>query len=110
MLSGADVVLQALWTLLSTEPGERLRRPDWGCGLRSYLFAPNTVNTRASIRRNVLRAIERFEPRVHDVSVEVRANPREPNRVEIELRFEVIGSTSPRNLVYPFYLQPEGAR
>ena len=108
-VEGADAVLQALWTLLSTEPGERVQRSDWGCGLRRYLFAPNTVNTRASIRRDVISAIERFERRARLESVEVRPHDVEPTRVDIDIRFEVVGSASPRNLVYPFYLQSEGA-
>ncbi len=109
-VSGADVVLQSLYTLLSTEPGERLRRPEWGCGLRRYLFEPNTVSTRASMRRDVMKAIERFERRVRLKSVEVRPHATEPTRVDVEIAFEVVGSASPRNLVYPFYLQPDGAR
>lgn len=108
-VDGADAVLQALWTLLSTEPGERVQRPDWGCGLRRYLFAPNTVNTRASMRRDVISSIERFERRAQLESVEVRPHEAEPTRVDIEIRFEVVGSRSPRNLVYPFYLQSNGA-
>jgi len=29
--------------ILMTEPGERLMREHFGCGLRKFLFEPNTV-------------------------------------------------------------------
>jgi hypothetical protein len=42
LVSGPDKVRQAIWLILETEPGERLMRPAFGCGLRRYLMKPNT--------------------------------------------------------------------
>ena len=49
-VSGAEAVEQSLRQLLLTEPGERLGRPSYGCGLRRFLDAPNSVATRTLIR------------------------------------------------------------
>src|SRR5689334_11641023 len=58
---GPEKVRQALWIILDTEPGERIMRPTFGCGLRRYLGTPNTVAVRALIRRDVERAVAAFE-------------------------------------------------
>jgi phage baseplate assembly protein W len=39
---GLDLVRQSIETILDTEPGERIMRRSFGCGLRRYLMAPNT--------------------------------------------------------------------
>ncbi len=62
-ISGANAVEQALRAVLLTEPGERIGHPNYGVGLRRYLFAPNTLATRTSIRQAILDAIQRDENR-----------------------------------------------
>lgn len=105
LLRGPAVVAQALRAILLTNPGERIGRPSYGAGLGRYLFAPNTVTTRAMIQEAVGAAIRRDEPRVVLAGVEVRTVPTEPTRLDIEVRYTLIGETVPNNLVYPFYLQ-----
>ncbi|TDW77141.1 GPW/gp25 family protein [Kribbella pratensis] len=75
--SGPEKVRQAIQVILLTEPGERVMRPEFGCGLRRYLMEPNTVSVRASLQRAVAGAIEAWEPRVRllDVSVTPGADP-----------------------------------
>ena len=45
--------LTEIYLILETEPGERVMRPGFGCGLRRYLMKPNTSATRALIERDV---------------------------------------------------------
>ena len=54
---GAEKVRQSIWIILDTEPGERIMRPTFGCGLRRYLMKPNTTSTRALIQREVTSAL-----------------------------------------------------
>lgn len=70
-VSGPAAVRQALRLLLATEPGERVMRPEFGCGLRQFLMAPNTPGTRAVIADTIRGAIEHWEPRVVLQSVDV---------------------------------------
>lgn len=63
-LVGAALVRQSIRLILATEPGERIMRPDFGCGLRRFLMAPNTPGTRAAIGRAVQDALRRWEPRI----------------------------------------------
>ncbi|MCL4806106.1 MAG: GPW/gp25 family protein, partial [Anaerolineae bacterium] len=34
-------IQEAIWTILSIAPGERLMRPDFGCRIHELVFAPN---------------------------------------------------------------------
>ena len=103
---GADAVDQALRALLLTEPGERIGRPTYGAGLRRFLFRPNSVETRAEIRKAIEEAVQRHEPRVRLSAVAVTApDPRTPTLLRIELSFALLADPGPRNLVFPFYLE-----
>jgi len=105
---GADAVAQALRTLLLTEPGERIGRPEYGCGLRRYLFAPNSLTTRTLILETVREAITRFERRIDLEDLSVEAHRDDDVRVDIRLSYQLVSPNTAarerRNLVFPFYL------
>ncbi len=46
--------------LLFTVPGERVNRPDFGCGLRQYVFAPNGPQIEAALQVIVLSALQQW--------------------------------------------------
>jgi hypothetical protein len=106
--SGSDAVAQSLVTLLLTEPGERIGRPTYGVGLRRYLFAPNNVGTRTVIQQTIADAIQTQEPRAVLLGVDALPNPSEPTRIDITVRYRLLTENTPRNLVYPFYLDGRG--
>lgn len=103
-VDGPEKVRQAILIILDTEPGERVMRPTFGCGLRRYLMKPNTTATRALMQRDVERALLAWEPRISlsGVSV-VRGN--DPAEVLIEIAYIHVRTGRNDNLVYPFYLQ-----
>lgn len=102
--SGAEKVREAMLVILQTEPGERVMRPAFGCGLRRFLAEPNTVATRARIARDVARAIELWEPRVTLSDVAVVPGD-DPSLVLITIRYEHARDASEGLLVHPFYLE-----
>lgn len=104
-LGGIAKVEQSIRLILETEPGERLMRPAFGCGLRRYLMAPNTAETRALIQRSVRQAIERWEPRVELLRIEVVPAPAEPSRIDVHIAYITVRDNRPGNLVHPFYLE-----
>ena len=101
---GYEKVSQAIRLILSTEPGERLMRPEWGCGLRQYLMQPNTVATRALIQREIAQALTSFEPRIQVDEVRVEAG-QDPAQVLIDVSYMHVRDSSRANLVFPFYLE-----
>lgn len=101
---GPDKVEQSIWIILDTEPGERIMRPTFGCGLRRYLMAPNTVATRALIQHDVEVALTTFGPRIQLTGV--RVDPGEdPALVLIQIHYVHVRDGRPGNLVYPFYVE-----
>ncbi len=107
LVSGEDAVEQALEMLLLTEPGERVRRPEYGCGLQRFLFKPNTVSTRTLMRKTIVEAIERFEPRIELDTVDVTADADDPSLVHVAISYALADDPAPRNMVFPFYLEQE---
>lgn len=100
-----DAVRQAIWIVLSTAPGERVMRPDFGAGLADLVFAPNTPATHGLVTSAVRDALVDWEPRIDVLDVAVTADPAEPTRLLVEVDYAVRATNSRFNLVYPFYLQ-----
>jgi uncharacterized protein len=95
-------IQQSLVMILETEPGERLMRPDFGCGLRRFLQQPNSGATRAQIEREVVDAITRWEPRIvlHEVRVEPDAQVASALWIVLDYRLKLDGRAD--SLVFPF--------
>ena len=102
--TGPEKVRQSICLILDTEPGERIMRPDFGCGLRRYLMKPNTTATRALIQREVALALRLWEPRIEVQSVQVTEGD-DPALVLIEILYAHTRDGRQGNLVYPFYLE-----
>jgi uncharacterized protein len=100
---GAEKVRQSILAILDTEPGERVMRPEFGCGLRRYLMAPNSVATRALIRQDVELALQAWEPRIQLDGVDVLAGD-DPALVFVAVAYTHLVDGRPDNLVYPLYL------
>lgn len=103
-VTGPEVVRQSIRLILETEPGERIMRPSFGCGLRRYLMKPNNTATRALMQHDVERALLNWEPRIQ--VREVRVDPGDdPALVLIQIAYVHIREGREDNFVYPFYLQ-----
>jgi uncharacterized protein len=101
---GPEKVRQSIFLILETDPGERLMRPTFGCGLRRYLMKPNTTATRALIQRDVQAALAQWEPRIR--LDEVRVDPGDdPALVLISIAYTYAHDDRKDNLVFPFYLE-----
>ncbi len=95
---GEENVRQCIRALLLTEPGERLMREEFGCGLRRFLFEPNTVTTRQLIRERVSQAIERWEPRVTVEEIQVEPDPVEARVVHLTILFRLTATRALKSL------------
>jgi len=100
-------VQEAIWIILSTAPGERVMRPDFGCGIHDYVFAPNNSHTAGLVRFHVEQALVRWEPRIDLQEVLVQADPAIPSVLLISIQYQVRATDSRYNVVFPFYLQRE---
>ncbi len=96
--SGEENVRQSIRVLLLTEPGERLMREEFGCGLRRFLFQPNTPATRQLISERIAQAIDRWESRVSVDSVEVEPDPGDERVVQVNIVYKLIANQSVERL------------
>jgi len=55
-----EQVEQLIKQVLFTNLGERVNRPDFGCGLRRMVFAPNSEITAGLARITILQALEKW--------------------------------------------------
>ncbi|MEJ3750442.1 GPW/gp25 family protein [Actinomycetes bacterium KLBMP 9797] len=105
LISGTEELDAAIRMILSTMPGERVMRPEFGCAMWSLVFAPLTAATLGLIEQSVREALERWEPRVELDRVDAVPDQRNAT-VLIELAYRVRATNDTRNLVYPFYTIP----
>jgi phage baseplate assembly protein W len=98
---------QAMRLILSTYPGERPMRPEFGCRLRDYVFRPTNMQTIAELMNEVQKALLRWEPRVDIEAVNVFPSPEDNNLLYIDIQYRAKDANDPRNLVFPFYTIPD---
>ncbi|MDT5294324.1 MAG: uncharacterized protein QOJ76_1204 [Acidobacteriota bacterium] len=89
---GEDNVRESIRIILLTEPDERLMRGEFGCGLRGFLFEPNTVTTRTLIRERITNSIKRWEPRVSVEDVSVETDAEDERLVSVQISFRLVAT------------------
>ena len=85
-------VRESIAIILRTRPGERLLRPDFGCGLDRFLYEPNSVGTLRLIQEEVKRAIGRWEPRVTLDDIVVAVSPADDRAVDITIVYTLVAT------------------
>jgi phage baseplate assembly protein W len=99
-----ESVRQSIWIVLGTAKGERVMRPDFGCGIHDLVFEPNTASTTGQVSQAVREALLRFEPRVDVLDVQVNSGG-DGQVLLITVDYQVRATNNVFNLVYPFYLE-----
>lgn len=89
---GESSVREAIEIVLKTERGERLRLPDFGGGLRRFLFEPNTTMTRNQLRERIADALLAWEPRIRIESVEVEPDPRDAEAAAVTIAYRLVAT------------------
>jgi len=102
--TGTEDVEQAIRIVLGTAKGERVMRPDFGCGIHDYAFAVVDATTRTRIEASVREALARWEPRIVVEDVTASTAEAGEGRLLVEIDYRVRATNAPGNLVYPFYL------
>ena len=97
-------IRQAIWIILATAPGERIMRPDFGCGIHDLVFAVNDVTTRTRVAQQVRDALVLWEPRIDVLDVTVETKGR-GELLLINIQYRARTSNNLFNMVFPFYLE-----
>jgi phage baseplate assembly protein W len=88
----AAAVRQSVKNLLQTNRGERPFQPDFGADLRSMFFELADYFTEKRIEKQIIIAIENYEPRARIISVDAKSMP-EYNDVTVNIVFQIVNTT-----------------
>jgi len=92
----AEHVKQMILQVLFTSPGERINRPDFGCGIRRMVFAPNDDVTASLTQITILQALNTWLGSLITVQeVKVEANNE---RLEIGISYWLKAQNGPQYL------------
>jgi phage baseplate assembly protein W len=97
-------IREAIRIILDTPPGERVMRPDFGCGISKYVFASLDTTTVTSIESSVREALTHCEPRIEVQEVEADTSRIADGVLLINISYVVRSTNARENIVYPFYL------
>ena len=104
---GESDINEAIELIIKTARGERVMRPDFGCGIHDLIFEPINAGTLALVEATILESLTQFEPRIEVLNVEVRADETTPleGRLLIEVQYRTRVTNNEFNLVFPFFLK-----
>jgi phage baseplate assembly protein W len=89
LVGGATDIEQAIRIILSTSPGQRVMRPEFGCRLQELVFAPNNNQTAGLAERCVREALGRWEPRIDIQQIIVAPDEKDRSRLLITVHYRI---------------------
>jgi uncharacterized protein len=113
MISDEPDIKSSLDILFSTDPGERVMQPLYGCALRKFVFEPMNVSTKTMMEKIIKDALVLHEPRIIVELVQIGLPAGSDQRLigqanmegilPISIDYRVITTNTRYNYVYPFY-------
>ena len=118
-------IAESIRIVLGTSKGERVMRPEFGCGIHDLVFESANESTLALIRAAVTEGLILWEPRVELLDVRIEAAPGYRLRAGpsgnstgslspagirdgaliIAIDYRIRSTNNEFNLVYPFFLR-----
>ena len=102
-------IRQAVLIILETAPGERVMRPDFGCGIHELVFEALDSTVLRRIQSEVEEALRHYEARIDVTEVRVAEEAGAQGRLEVGVEYRVRRTNQIGNVVFPFYFG-EGGR
>lgn len=104
-----DDIRQSILIILETAPGERVMRPDFGCGIHELVFGAIDSTMLQRVRSVVEEALRQYEARIDVLGVDADADGAAVGLLKVEVEYRVRKTNQTGNLVFPFYYR-EGGR
>lgn len=98
-------IKEAIRIILGTAKGERLMRPDFGCGIHELVFAPINSATVSLVEKSVSDSLTLWEPRIELNNVDVSTERSGEGVLLVSIDYIVRETNNRFNLVHPFYLK-----
>ena len=103
-------IRQSIKIILETAPGERVMRPNFGCGIHDMVFTALDSTTMQLIRSSVEEALQRCEARIDVIGVTVDEDATTEGQLLVEIEYRVRKTNQTGNLVFPFFVREGGQR
>ena len=103
ILKNENAIRRSVRNIVETIPTERFFNPLLGSEVRSSLFEFVDFGTASVIERQIIIALDNFEPRIDNVQVQVNPTP-ERNSFDVTVIFDIIGQEFPTQ-EYSFMLE-----
>lgn len=101
-----DDVSESIRIILKTSKGgERVMRPDFGCGIHDYVFDTVDTATLGIIESSVRDALVKWEPRIDVLGIRALTEEISKGILPVRVDYRVRATNNQFNLVYPFYLR-----
>ena len=97
-----DKIRESIWLILSTAPGERVMRPEFGCGIHDMVFEAISSATLHQVETIVFTALSTFERRVDILNVVASAAEVNSGKLVVTIDYRVRETNDEFNLVFPF--------
>lgn len=105
MVSQEEDIAQSLAILLSTTPGERLFRFNYGCNIRQWVFEEMNLSNETLIIECIEQAILFFEPRIEVEHIALDTKDELEGILWITIDYRIRETNSRSNMVYPYYFK-----
>ncbi|MBO9605449.1 MAG: GPW/gp25 family protein [Paenibacillaceae bacterium] len=97
-------IAESIRIIMGTAKGERVMRPDFGCGVQEFVFGQTDETTLRLLESNIKEALRVWEPRIHEVEVVADPDRADPGKLHIRISYVVRTTNNLYNQVYPFYI------
>lgn len=97
-------IAESIRIIMGTSKGERVMRPDFGCGVQDFVFGQTDETTLRLLEANIKEALRVWEPRIHEVEVVADPDRTDPGKLHIRISYVVRTTNNLYNQVYPFYI------
>jgi len=84
------LIKQNFKNLLLTNPGERVMDPEFGIGLRTYLFESHTQSTFGNIRAKIGQQVDRYLSFIGILDVDIQESAEDVNGILVTITYEVL--------------------
>ena len=107
-----ELAQQNLKTIILTSPGERMMVPDFGVGVRNYIFEQNTPGTQEILRTAIEQQVSKYASYIVIEELAISSpnvigalpNEKDQNAINIYIRFRVPAANIISNLTIPVEL------
>ena len=85
------VARQNLKMLILTIPGERVMIPEYGVGLKRYLFNSFGDGVSSQIESRIRQQVSKYMPAIQIANIDISVNNENQNRLDISINYSIPG-------------------